>query len=169
VLKLIRGWLKAGVMDSGEFIASDGLGTPQGGVASPLLANVYLHSFDRMFALSGIAGTLVRYADDAVILVRRDGRQVLERVRRMMGRLGLELHREKTRVTTAAKGFDFLGVHFRLCRVRKQGAKLKQSCRLWPSDRSMARLKQKVKETVELPHPTPAGTETSAEPEPLCP
>jgi RNA-directed DNA polymerase len=135
-------------MDAGEFIATDGLGTPQGGVISPLMANLYLHSFDKMCALSGLRGTLVRYADDAVILVQRNGRDVLEQVRRMLGRLGLELHPEKTRVTTAARGFDFLGVHFRLCRVRKQGARLKQSCRIWPSDRSVARLKQKVKETI---------------------
>jgi RNA-directed DNA polymerase len=148
MLKLIRGWLRAGVMDAGEYIKPDGLGTPQGGVISPLLANIYLHSFDKMFALSGLPGTLVRYADDAVVLVNRDGRAVLERVRRMLSRLGLELHPEKTRVTTAARGFDFLGVHFRLCRVRKQGARLKQSCRIWPSDRSMVRLKQKVRQTI---------------------
>lgn len=70
MLKLLRGWLRAGVMDAGEFIATDGLGTPQGGVISPLMANLYLHSFDKMCALSGLRGTLVRYADDAVILVR---------------------------------------------------------------------------------------------------
>jgi len=145
MLKLIRGWLRAGVMDAGEYIKPDGLGTPQGGVISPLLSNVYLHAFDKMFQLSGIPGTLVRYADDAVILVRGNGRKVLEQIRRMMGRLGLELHPEKTRVMHAAKGFDFLGVHVRLCRVRKPDAKLRHSCRVWPSDRSIARLKQKVR------------------------
>jgi group II intron reverse transcriptase/maturase len=148
MLKLLRGWLRAGVMDAGEFIATDGLGTPQGGVISPLMANLYLHSFDKMCALSGLRGTLVRYADDAVILVQGNGRDVLERVRGRLGRLGLELHPEETRVTTAARGFDFLGVHFRLCRVRKQGARLKQSCRIWPSDRSVTRLKRKLKETI---------------------
>jgi group II intron reverse transcriptase/maturase len=148
MLKLIRGWLRAGVLDAGEYIEPDGLGTPQGGVISPLLANIYLHAFDKMYALSGLPGTLVRYADDVVILVHRNGQGVLAQVRGMLGRLGLELHPEKTRVTTAARGFDFLGVHFRLCRVRKRGAKLKHSCRIWPSNRSVARLKQKVNKTV---------------------
>ncbi len=66
----------------------------------------------------------------------------------MLGRLGLELHPEKTRVTKAQEGFDFLGVHLRLCRVRKPKAKLKYSGRIWPSDRSMQRIKQKVREVI---------------------
>jgi RNA-directed DNA polymerase len=148
VLQLIRGWLRAGVMNGEEFIEPNGLGTPQGGVLSPLLSNIYLHSFDKMFQRSGIEGTLVRYADDFVILVRRDAKQVLEQVRGMLERLGLKLHPEKTRVTSARKGFDFLGVHFRLCRVRKKRAKLKESCRVWPSDRSIRRIKQKVRGVV---------------------
>ncbi len=79
VLKLIKGWLQAGVMDGAEYIESDGLGTPQGGVISPLLSNIYLHSFDKMFQMSGIPGTLVRYADDFVILLWRDGKGVLKK------------------------------------------------------------------------------------------
>lgn len=61
VLKLIKGWLEAGVMDGGEYIEPDGLRTPQGGVISPLRSNIYLHAFDKMFQMSGIPGTLVRY------------------------------------------------------------------------------------------------------------
>lgn len=148
VLKLIESWLKAGVMEDGEYIKADGLGTPQGGVISPLLANIYLHSFDKMFMLSGIPGTLVRYADDLVILVWRNGKQILEKVRQMLSRLGLELHRDKTRVVNAAKGFDFLGVHFRLCKVHKKNPKMKQSCKLWPSDSSIKRIKQRVRELI---------------------
>jgi group II intron reverse transcriptase/maturase len=148
VLKLIRGWLRAGVLDDGEWIEPNGLGTPQGGVISPLLANIYLHSFDKMFEMSRIPGTLVRYADDLVVLVNGNGKQTLERIRRMLGRLGLVLHAKKTRTVRAEEGFDFLGVHFRLCRVRKRSAKLKQSCRLWPSDRSIQRIRQKVKEVI---------------------
>lgn len=148
VMKLIGGWLRAGVMEDGELTEPDGLGTPQGGVISPLLANIYLHSFDVMFARARIPGTLVRYADDVVILVRGQGPQVLEQMRRMLARLGLELHPQKTRVVQAAKGFDFLGVHFRMRPVRKRNTRLKQICRRWPSDRSMARIKQKVRETI---------------------
>ena len=62
VIRLIQCWLEAGVMDGGELTKSDGVGTPQGGVISPLLSNIYLHSFDTMFKESGIKGTLVRYA-----------------------------------------------------------------------------------------------------------
>lgn len=147
-LKLIRGWLEAGVLEEGTFIEPDGLGTPQGGVISPLLANIYLHSFDKMFALSGIAATLVRYADDLVILLKGDGRWVLERVRQMLGRLGLQMHPEKTRVVSAEEGFDFLGVHFRLQANRKKASPWKQTCRVWPSKRSFERIKHKVRDGI---------------------
>lgn len=66
VLRLIEGWLKAGVMEKDRFHEANEVGTPQGGVISPLLANIYLHSFDKMFEQSGLKGTLVRYADDRV-------------------------------------------------------------------------------------------------------
>jgi group II intron reverse transcriptase/maturase len=145
VLKLIKGWLEAGVMDGDEYIESDGLGTPQGGVISPLLSNIYLHSFDKMFQMSGIPGTLVRYCDDFVILLWRNGQEVLEKVRRMLSRLGLKLHKDKTRVVDAKDGFDFLGMHFRLCRVHKRYARLRRTCLVWPSDRSMKRIKLCIK------------------------
>jgi len=80
VLRLIRMWLEAGVMEEGTYTEGNGLGTPQGGVISPLLSNIYLHSFDKMFKMSGIPGTLVRYADDFVILLRRNGKKVLREV-----------------------------------------------------------------------------------------
>lgn len=148
VLRLIRGWLRAGVMEEGVFIEPNGLGTPQGGVISPLLANIYLHSFDKMFQESGIPGTLVRYADDFVLLVRNNGEEVLKRVRWMLNRLGLEMHPEKTRIVQAKDGFDFLGVHFCESRILRRKTKMKRACRLWPSDRSMQRIKQRVKEVV---------------------
>ena len=148
VLKLIRGWLEAGVMDGAGYIQPDGLGAPQGGVISPLLSNIYLHSFDKMFRMSGIQGTLVRYCDDFVILLRGNGKKVLERVRQMLSRLGLELHRDKTRVVNARQGFDFLGVHFRLCRTTRRAAKLKWYCAVWPSDRSVKRIKDRVREVI---------------------
>jgi group II intron reverse transcriptase/maturase len=148
VLKLIKGWLEAGVMDGAEFIKPDGLGTPQGGVISPLLSNIYLHSFDKMFQMSGIQGTLVRYCDDFVILVRGNGKKVLDKVRQMLARLGLQLHKDKTRVVHARQGFDFLGVHFRLCRTTGHGSKLKWYCCVWPSDRSMNRIKERLREVI---------------------
>lgn len=148
VVELIRMWLEAGVMEEGKYIETNGLGTPQGGVISPLLSNVYLHAFDKMFQESGIPGTLVRYADDFVILLWRNGEVVRKQVEQMLGRLGLELHSDKTRVVRAEDGFDFLGVHFRLCPVRKKDAKLRMYCAVWPSDRSIGRIKQRIREVV---------------------
>ncbi len=145
VLMLIKGWLEAGVMDEGKYIPPNGMGTPQGGVISPLPANIYLHSFDKMFQQSGIRGTLVRYADDLLILVWRDGMQVLEQTAAMSGRLGLELHEDKTSVVNAGDGFNFLGVHFRLCPVAKKNSRLKQACMIWPSDISLQRIKESIR------------------------
>jgi len=141
VLRLIRMWLEAGVMEDGKHIETNGLGTPQGGVISPLLSNIYLHSFDKMFQKSGIPGTLVRYADDFVILLWRNGEVVRKQVEQMLGRLGLKLHPAKTRVVKAKDGFDFLGVHFHLCPVRKKNSQLREYCALWPSDRSRERIR----------------------------
>jgi RNA-directed DNA polymerase len=148
ILKLIEMWLRAGVMEEGKYIRSDGTGTPQGGVLSPLLSNIYLHSFDRMFQMSGIAGTLVRYCDDFVILVRRDGKQVQRRVEQMLKRLRLQLNKDKTRIVDARDGFDFLGVHFRMSRIGKKGVKIKEHCVVWPSDRSMKRIRRRIKEVI---------------------
>ena len=98
-----------------------------------------------MFQLSGIPGTLVRYADDFVILLRRDGKKVVREVERLLGRLGLKLHPEKTRVVRAKDGFDFLGIHFQQCSVRMKNAKVQNYCALCPSDRSMKRIKKRIK------------------------
>jgi hypothetical protein len=101
-----------------------------------------------MFQQSGIPGTLVRYADDFVILLWGDGKGVLKKVQRMLGRLGLQLHKDKTRIVHAKKGFDFLGVHFRLCHTNRKSAKLKWYCSVWPSDRSRKRIKQRIRELI---------------------
>ena len=148
VLKLILMWLEAGVMEEGKYIEGDGFGTPQGGVISPLLSNIYLHSFDKMFKMSGIPGTLVRYADDLVVLLWRNSKKVLKQIERMLGRLGLKLHPEKTRVVRAEDGFDFLGIHFRLVPVIMKNATVKNYCALWPSDKSTKRIKERIKEVI---------------------
>ncbi len=148
ILKLIRAWLRAGVLEDSELQVPDGLGSPQGAVISPLLCNVYLHSFDMMFKLSKIPGTLVRFADDLVILLWSKGKQVLKQVRCMLRRLGLQLHPDKTRVTRAQDGFDFLGIHFRLRPITRPDAKVKQSCAVWPSNRSIQRVKQRVRDII---------------------
>ncbi len=148
VLKLLKGWLEAGVMEDGAYEPPDGTGTPQGAVISPLMANVYLHSLDKMFAESDLTGTWVRYVDDIVIAAHGGGRHIMKRLREMLARLKLELSEEKTRLVKADEGFDFLGVHFRLCRVTTPGKKLKRVCRLWPSDRSLKRIREKVRRKI---------------------
>ena len=148
VIRLLRAWLKAGVMEDGKYEESGETGSPQGGVISPLLSNIYLHSFDKMFQQSGIEGKLVRYADDFVVLVKGNGRKVLDLIQKMLERLHLQVHPEKTRITNAYRGFDFLSVHFRMRPVRRKGSRLKESCRLWPADKAVKRVKQKVHDTI---------------------
>ncbi len=94
VLKLVRQWLEAGVMEGGEVTRSIAV-TPQGGVISPLLSNIYLHVLDTMWQRDGAQyGTLVRYADDFVVIctTRAACEQAEKRVRVILTRLGLELH-----------------------------------------------------------------------------
>ena len=149
VLKLLRLWLQAGVMDDGV-LRETVSGTPQGGVISPLLSNIYLHAFDRAFVARGI-GTLVRYADDFVVLCasEREARAALQTAGEILGGLGLQLHPDKTKVVDLRKGregFDFLGCHFR---ARVSGRLLERGiCRYylhrWPSARAMKRIREKV-------------------------
>lgn len=111
VLGLIRGWLKAGVMEEGN-IRYQVSGTPQGGVISPLLSNIYLTVLDN--ALEEAGYKFVRYADDVLILCRslEAAVEALEFARRTLVKLKLELSEEKTTVTSFKEGFDFLGFRF---------------------------------------------------------
>ena len=150
VVKWIRLWLEAGVMDEGAFRASVA-GTPQGGVISPLLANIYLHAFDQALTDSGV-GELVRYADDGVVLcrTRRQAETALALVEQTLAELGLETHPVKTRIvdlTEGRDGFDFLGWHFR---PRISGRLLERGIRRyylhrWPSQRAMKTLRARIR------------------------
>ena len=154
MLKLLRGWLEAGVMEGGAVSASVA-GVPQGGVISPLLSNIYLHVLDRLWTKqSAPLGTLVRYADDFVVLCRtkKDCEQAEARVRAILARLGLELHPEKTRraeLYDGKEGFEFLGHYLR---KRMSGMLWEQKGkRLFylqrhPSQKSMKRIRSKVRE-----------------------
>ena len=116
VLKLLRQWLAAGVMEDGQWtrMMAD---TPQGGVISPLLSNIYLHVLDRVWEdRCAHLGTLVRYADDFVVMcdTKAAVEEARQRVSTVLTRLGLELHPEKTRLVDLSRGregFDFLGCH----------------------------------------------------------
>lgn len=146
VLKLIRGWLKAGVLERGELTTTEE-GTPQGGVISPLLANIYLHVLDAWWQRDfRHLGRLVRYADDFVV-VCADGaraRKALVAIRAILGRLKLSLHPDKTRVVSVReRGFDFLGFFIRKLRSRRSG---KYAPLAWPNPRSMNRIREKLRE-----------------------
>jgi group II intron reverse transcriptase/maturase len=153
VLKLVRQWLTAGVMEEGV-VAEAVSGTPQGGVISPLLSNVYLHELDQVWEdRCADLGVLVRYADDFVVLCRTKAavEEAERRVRIVLGRLGLTLHPEKTRrvdLSWGKEGFDFLGCHLRKRlsgpiweRERKRVYFLQRR----PSQRSLARVRARVK------------------------
>ncbi len=151
VLKLLRQWLRAGVLVDGVRTETV-TGTPQGGVISPLLANIFLHAFDRAWAESG-TGELVRYADDFVVLCssRSQAEQAQRRATAILGDLGLELHPDKTRVVDlreGREGFDFLGCHLHARmsgRLWEQKRSVRYYLHRWPSQRSMKRARQRVK------------------------
>jgi RNA-directed DNA polymerase len=126
-----------------------------GGVISPLLSNIYLHVLDVLWTRhSAPLGTLVRYADDFVVMcrTRKDCEQAEERIRVILARLGLELHPNKTRrveLYDGKEGFDFLGCHLhkRMSGVLwEQKGKRLYFLQRWPSHRSMQRIRQRVKE-----------------------
>ena len=144
VLKLIRQWLEAGVLENGVVNASE-IGSPQGGVISPLLANIYLHVLDMFWAerFSSL-GKLVRYADDFVIICRtkHDAETAMQKVAQVMELLKLTLHPTKTRVVDMGQdGFDFLGFHFHKKKSRKSGKLLPY---IWASPKSMMNIRRKI-------------------------
>lgn len=151
VLKLVRLWLRAGVMEASG-VSRTVAGTPQGGVISPLLANVYLHVLDTELAASGV-GELVRYADDGVVMCRsrHQAERALDLVGRVLGSLGLGLHPDKTRIVDlrqGREGFDFLGCHFRACmsgRLWERKRIVRYYLQRWPSQAAMKRLRDKIR------------------------
>ena len=151
VLKLLRLWLRAGVLSEGV-VTETVAGTPQGGVISPLLANIYLHAFDRAWRTRG-TGELVRYADDFVVLCSSlsQAEEAHRRATTLLGELGLGLHPDKTRVVDlreGREGFDFLGCHFRARmsgKVWEQRRVVRYYLHRWPSQRSMKRARARIK------------------------
>ncbi len=146
VLKLLRQWLKAGVMEEGQWRATE-IGSPQGGVISPLMANIYLHVLDTYWTERySQLGTLCRYADDFVIVCRskKEAERALEMVRWIMGKLKLTLHPTKTHlVDLGREGFEFLGFHFHKRMVRKTGKLLPY---FWPGQKAMKAVRSKIRQ-----------------------
>jgi RNA-directed DNA polymerase len=134
VLAMVESFLSAGVLEEAKGWQPTERGTPQGGVISPLLANLYLNPLDHQMERAGWA--MVRYADDFVLLCRSEAEahDAVAAMRQCVSAAGLTLHPEKTRVVNANApgGFDFLGYHF------ERGMR-------WPRPKSLGKLKEQVR------------------------
>jgi RNA-directed DNA polymerase len=148
LLALLSAFLRAGVMEQGS-VRRAVTGSPQGGVVSPLLANVYLHRLDR--AWRGGYGTLARYADDALVMCRSKGQAVaaLARLTDLLAELGLKPKLAKTRIVkleVGGEGVDFLGFHHRLVRSRpRQGRGGFTFLARWPSRKAMQHARDRIR------------------------
>jgi RNA-directed DNA polymerase len=153
VLHVIKQWLSCGYVEEGQHRQST-KGTPQGGVISPLLANIYLNPVDRAFERKGLGAIrngsihLVRYADDMVILAQKNLEEGVNLLHHYTERLGLRLNEEKTRRLKLSIGnnVDFLGFRFHNVRSRTKGTRLML---VYPSPRSQERFRAKVREYVD--------------------
>ena len=152
VLKLLRAMLRAGVMHDRAVKRSDA-GTPQGGVISPCLCNVYLHRLDRQWTERG-AGVLVRYADDVVVMCRTrvEAEHALEALRAILSELGLTLKDAKTRIVElreGGEGLDFLGFHHRWVRGNTPASRHLCFLARWPSRQAMAHARKRIREITD--------------------
>jgi len=152
VLALIDRWLRAGILAGGALLHPE-TGTPQGGVISPLLANVYLHALDRAWQQRHWRlGQLTRYADDLVICCWKPGQAQRARaaLAAELAALGLLLSEQETRIVileVGGEGFDFLGFHFARVRSRTSG---KPYIACWPSQKAVAAAKQRIRDLTPL-------------------
>jgi RNA-directed DNA polymerase len=156
ILHLIKQWLKAPVIgedaDGTRKTVGGGKanrkGTPQGGVISPLLANCYLYILDRIWQRRHLKGKLqahlVRYADDFVVMCRKDVAEPLKVVRHVLERLGLSLNEAKTHIVDATEAsFNFLGFTLQMSRGAKTG---KSYPNVRPADQSLKKIKARLTE-----------------------
>lgn len=153
ILKLIRQWLKSGVL-YGNILEISELGTSQGSVISPLLANIYLNTLDRLWEKYGLThGILVRYADDTVIICknRKSAKHALTLLQYIMGKLDLKLHPVKTKIVCmwdGKEGFDFLGMHHRRMTTETRQGSTFQETYQYPSRKAMKKMKSAIKSNV---------------------
>ena len=149
LLRLLRAFLHAGVMQAGT-VRKGVTGTPQGGVVSPLLANVYLHRLDRSWDTRA-HGVWVRYADDGLVLCRsrQQAEAALARLTELLAALGLTPHPDKTRIIelkVGGEGFDFLGFHQRLVQARgRTGRSRVVFLARWPSRRADQHARDRIR------------------------
>jgi len=150
VLHLIKLFLKAGVMEEGQ-IKIDERGTPQGGVISPLLANIYLDQIDKGWKPLNKFARLIRYADDVVILTKYATDEVFGRFQRLTANLKLRLNQEKTRIVdTEKESFDFLGYSFKRALNQR---KTKIVAYFWPSHKAERAIREKIRKITNPSRP----------------
>ncbi len=157
VLRLLWQFLEAGVLRDGQ-VEPTLTGVPQGGVASPLLSNVYLHVFDEKMAEAGLA--LTRFADDWVITckTRRDAERALTSARAVLeGELGLRVHPDKTRIVYVAQGFEFLGYKIKQGEGRLRYREGGPDLYAYPRDRTIERFKKRVRQITTRRNPKKLG------------
>jgi group II intron reverse transcriptase/maturase len=149
MIKLLRGWLRAGVFEGGV-VSQVEAGSPQGSPISPLLANIALHVLDGAWRRGGQRlGQLVRYCDDFVVLCPTGARaeQAQALAAQALEPLGLRLHPDKTRIVclrNGEQGFDFLGFHHRMVESSKRRGRYWMN--KWPSPRAMASIRAKIRD-----------------------
>lgn len=153
ILKLIRQWMRSGIL-YGNILTISELGTSQGSVISPLLANIYLNTLDRLWEKYGRThGILVRYADDTVIICKnkKSANHAQSLLQYIMGKLDLKLHPVKTKIINmwdGTEGFDFLGLHHRrFSKINKKGKRYGETYQ-YPSKKAMKKMKRTVKESI---------------------
>jgi group II intron reverse transcriptase/maturase len=146
ILRLIKLWLKAGVVSERAIVRNVITGTPQGGVISPLLANIYLNELDRIWEeryRRKVNGHLIRYADDFVVLTPRQPLQVIKTLGRIIGELNLRLNEEKTRLVDMLRdNLTFLGFSFKKVTDNKKKVRYIIS---FPSSKAMKAIREKIR------------------------
>lgn len=154
ILKLIRQWLVSGVL-YGNVLTISELGTNQGSVISPLLANIYLNTLDRLWEKYGLThGILVRYADDTVIICKnkKSANHALNLLQYIMAKLDLKIHPVKTKIVSmwdGKEGFDFLGMHHRRMTTETSKGQLYKETYQYPSRKAMKKMKTEIKKILE--------------------
>ena len=150
VLHLIKLFLKAGVMEQGEVKKSE-TGTPQGGVISPLLANIYLDQVDKGWKPLNKYARLIRYADDLVIMTKYNAQKLFPKLQTLTANLKLKLNPKKTRIVNAQEeSFDFLGFSFKKALNRQR---TKKAAYYWPSQKAEKAIKEKVRKITNPKRP----------------
>ena len=155
MLQLIRQSLKVGVEYQGQ-VEPTTVGVPQGSPISPLYSNIYLNLLDRVWHSRGypekLGATLHRYADDAILVCRKNATQALQAFESIVQRMGLTLNREKARITKLTEGFDFIGFFFVKRRSPKTG---RQGIYIFPSKSSQYNIRRQIKSFTKRRAPMP--------------